>query len=174
MSQHIVDMEILKHEWEQKWDLRFLNMAKLVSTWSKDPSTKCGAVIVRPDKSVASTGFNGFPKGCSDDPELYNNREEKYQRVIHAEQNALLLSHDQSLEGYSLYTYPPGRSGTCDRCAAHVIQAGIKEVVHFIPPEGEEFGGGRWVEAENRALTLYRESGVLVYSYLQGERMANL
>ena len=64
-----------------KWDSRFLELAKLVSTWSKDPSTKTGAVIVRPDRSVASIGFNGFPVKMSDHQELYDNREEKYSRL---------------------------------------------------------------------------------------------
>lgn len=148
------------------WDKYFLGLAEYISTASKDPSTKCGAVIVRPDKSIASTGFNGFPKGCSDADELYENREEKYQRVIHAEQNALLLASEK-LEGYTIYTYPPGRSGSCDRCAAHIIQSGIKKIVHYLPPEGKEFGQGRWVEAENRALELYKEAGVEVVGLQQ-------
>ena len=61
-----------------KWDQRFLDIAKLVSTWSKDPSTQTGAVIVRPDRSVVSLGFNGFPKAMLDKDEWYNDRNEKY------------------------------------------------------------------------------------------------
>jgi dCMP deaminase len=148
-----------------KWDQRFLEMAELVSTWSKDPSTKCGAVIVRPNPngapSVVATGYNGFSRRVSDDPALYEDRGEKYQRVVHAEMNAL-LSVAERLDGYTIYTFPAGRSGACDRCAAHIIQAGIKQIVHPMPPEGEEFGEGRWVEAENRALQLFSEAGVEV------------
>jgi len=156
----------------EKWDSRFLEMAALVASWSKDPSTKCGAVIVRPDKSVASTGFNGFPKGCSDAEEFYAERSEKYQRVIHAEVNAILLASER-LHGYTIYTYPPGRSGACDRCATNIIQSGISRVVHYLPPEGEEFGDGRWVEAENRALNLFDEAGVEVNG-IERQRIVNL
>lgn len=142
-----------------KWDKRFLDLAELISTWSKDPSTKCGAVIVRPDKSIASTGFNGFPKGCNDAPELYADRSEKYQRVIHAEQNALLLANED-VTGCTMYTFPPSRSGACDRCAAHIIQAGIKKIVHYGPRSGEMFGGGRWIDSEDRAIKLFDEAGL--------------
>src|SRR4051812_43949974 len=101
----------------EKWDRRFLQMARLVASWSKDPSTKCGAVIVRPDKTVASVGFNGFPKGTNDDDELYADRETKYSRVVHAEQNALIFAREP-LDGYTMYTWPQGFGPTCDRCAA--------------------------------------------------------
>ena len=56
-------------EKQKFWDMRFAQLAKLVSLWSKDPSTKVGSVIVRPDKTIASVGFNGFPKGVPDEPE---------------------------------------------------------------------------------------------------------
>lgn len=66
-----------------KWDSRFLDLAKLVSSWSKDTSTKVGAVISRPDNTIVSLGYNGFPKGMPDDKNLYDLREEKYERIIH-------------------------------------------------------------------------------------------
>src|SRR4051794_38721558 len=113
-----------------KWDKRFIELAALVASWSKDPSTKCGAVIVRPDKTVVSVGFNGFPKGCLDDDELYADRETKYARVVLAEVNAILHAREQ-LHGYTIYTWPPGYSGSCDRCATVIIQAGISRIVHI-------------------------------------------
>ena len=73
-----------------KWDQRFMDLAQLVSTWSKDPSTKTGAVLVSPDKKDVILGFNGFPSRMSDAPELYANREVKYSRVVHCEVNAVL------------------------------------------------------------------------------------
>lgn len=66
-----------------KWDRRFLRLAQEVASWSKDPSTKTGAVIVRPDKTIAAIGYNGFPRGCDDAPELYAHRETKLSRVVH-------------------------------------------------------------------------------------------
>ena len=66
-----------------KWDFRFLDMAKLVASWSKDPSTQTGAVIVAPRKNIIGVGFNGFPRGMYDSPERLNDRPEKYSRTIH-------------------------------------------------------------------------------------------
>jgi len=108
-----------------KWDERFIGLAEHISTWSKDPSTKCGAVIVRPDKTVCSVGYNGFPKHFSDSPELYEDKEKKYSRVIHAEMNAI-LSSKESMQGYTIYLWP---FCCCDRCTVHIVQAGISRVV---------------------------------------------
>lgn len=145
----------------EKWDMRFLEMAELVSLWSKDPSTKCGAVIVRPDRTVCSVGFNGFPKGCDDDPEIYENRELKYARVVHAELNAILHAREP-LHGYTIYTYPPGYGPSCDRCSSHIIQAGIKRVVHI--QDTSEFAS-RWKDAAEIGLKMYEEAGVEVIHY---------
>jgi dCMP deaminase len=109
----------------EKWDKRFLELAAHVSQWSRDPSTKVGAVIARPDHTIVSLGFNGFPRGMNDDPELYNNRDEKYSRIIHGEVNCLIHAY-QRVDGYSLYTYP---LGCCDRCAVQLAQAGIKRFI---------------------------------------------
>lgn len=141
------------------WDFFFLGMAKYISTASKDPSTKCGAVIIRPDKSIASLGFNGFPKETKDDPEIYDNRKLKYERVVHAEMNALLQA-SEDLHGYTIYTWPPGISGSCARCTAHIIQAGIKKLVH-IYDDSSGFAG-RWGESAKIANQLYEEAGVEV------------
>lgn len=135
------------------WDSYFLELSRLVSTKSKDPSTKCGCVIVRKDKSIASTGFNGFPKGCDDSPELYNNRSEKYQRIIHSEPNAIILAGEK-LTGYTLYVWP---MPPCDRCACLIIQAGIKRIVC---PAPEEEKLERWKEAFDRAKIMYNEANV--------------
>lgn len=143
-----------------KWDRRFIALAELVASWSKDPSTQCGAVIVRPDRTVASVGFNGFPKGADDSPELYADRDLKLSRVVHAELNAILHAKEP-LDGYTIYTFPAGISPTCDRCAAHVIQSGIKRVVHYASAPGDDFSD-RWRTAMERALTIYEEAGVEV------------
>lgn len=143
------------------WDRFFIGMAAYVSQKSKDPSTKCGAVIVRPDKTVCSVGFNGFPKGCDDHPALYENREVKYSRVVHAEANAILFAREP-VDRYTMYTYPPALSPTCDRCATLVIQSGIKRVVHMLD-ETSDFAG-RWGEASKSALQMYEEAGVYIES----------
>lgn len=105
------------------WDKRFMAMAKEVASWSKDPSTKVGAYISR-DKRPVMHGFNGFPAECDDSPEIYANRERKYRRVLHAEQNAILFAK-QDLDGCTIYvTHAP-----CSRCVAMIIQSGITRIV---------------------------------------------
>lgn len=136
----------------------FIGLAEYISSASKDPSTKCGAVIIRPDRTIASVGFNGFPKGCSDDKELYENRELKLSRVVHAELNAILHAKE-SLNGYTMYTYPAGYGPTCDRCAAHVIQSGISRVIHKY--DSSNFAS-RWKKPATIALQMYKEAGVEV------------
>lgn len=142
------------HDKQVKWDKWFLGMAEYVSTGSKDPSTQVGAVIVRPDKTVLSTGFNGFPRGVNDAPDLLADREKKYARIIHAEMNAILLSHD-NVRGCTLYTFP---LAPCERCAVHVIQAGIVAVV--CPVKWGAELAGRW--QTNLAAELFKEAGVEV------------
>ena len=107
-----------------KWDRRYMEMAELVASWSKDPSTRVGAVIVSPDNHVVSVGFNGFPRGIADNDRL-NQRGTKYMNIVHAEMNALIHA-DRSVEGCILYTYP---FQPCSQCAACIIQSGIKKIV---------------------------------------------
>ncbi|MCY4039388.1 MAG: dCMP deaminase family protein [Hyphomicrobiales bacterium] len=110
-----------------KWDARFMQVAELIASWSKDPSTKCGAVIASPDRTVISTGFNGLPRGVEDKEEILNDRELKYQCTIHAEENAILNATTREvLRGCSIYIHP---IPPCSNCAARIIQAGITRVV---------------------------------------------
>lgn len=139
-----------------KWDKRFLDMAALVASWSKDPSTQTGAVIVRPDKSVASVGFNGFPIKMLDADHLYNNREEKYSRIIHCEMNAAMFSHDNSMQLYTLYTYP---FMSCDRCFVHMVQLGI---TRFVYPKANEEQLTRWGDAFEKVKKYAYDCGVVM------------
>lgn len=104
-----------------KWDKRFLGLAKTISTWSKDPSTKVGAVIVDKNRRIVSIGFNGYARGVDD---AIHERSEKLRRTIHAEENAILFAR-RDIEGCTIYvTHPP-----CGTCAAKIIQTGIERVV---------------------------------------------
>lgn len=139
------------------WDEYFLSMAGLVSSKSKDPSTKVGAVIVTPapQREVRSTGYNGFPRRVRDDPHRYADRDFKYLTIVHAELNAILTGarHGSSLSGCSIYvTWPP-----CSACAGAIIQAGITRVVC---PEIRV--PGRWAGNIEHARAMLREAGVLV------------
>lgn len=138
---------------QDKWDRRFLEMARLVASWSKDPSTKTGAVIVRPDRTVASVGFNGFPKWMEDHPHLYEDRAEKYSRIVHCEMNSLLHCKDD-VKGYTLYTVP---FMSCDRCAVHMIQAGI---IRFVFPTPTDDQLSRWGESFKKTRQYAQECGI--------------
>ncbi len=108
-----------------KWDQRFLALADHVGRWSKDPSTRVGACIVRPDRTIVSLGYNGFPRGVRDDTERYGDRDVKYQYIVHAEMNAI-LSADSIPPGCTLYVSP---LFPCPQCAAAVVQKGIGRIV---------------------------------------------
>lgn len=111
------------------WDKRFMDLADHVSQWSKDPSTKVGAVIVNQDKQILSVGYNGFPRGVVDSPERYNHRETKYLFVAHAERNALDNAFTD-IRGSTLYT----SLCPCNECAKSIIQKGVQRVVTRTPP----------------------------------------
>lgn len=108
-----------------KWDARFLDLAKYNSRWSKDPSTQVGAVIIDKTNRIVSMGYNGLPQKIPDDPDILNNRDVKYDIIIHAEINALIFAK-QSIEGCILYTYP---FLPCSRCTSIFIQAGIAKII---------------------------------------------
>lgn len=140
-----------------KWDARFATLAKLVSLWSKDPSTKVGAAIVRPDKTVCSVGFNGFPRGIPDDPTWYEDRAIKYKVIKHAEENAIFFANEK-LDGYTLYVYP---LCTCSLCAGDIIQKGIKRVVAILSPEKmERFEQDKATFGFDLAMDMYKKAGV--------------
>lgn len=125
-------------------------MAEYIATASKDPSTKVGALIVRPDRTSPSWGYNGFPRGIHDTDERLNDRDQKYALTLHAEENAFLTAKED-VAGCTLYTWP---LFTCSGCALKVIQKGIKRVVS---PANDN---PRWVESLARSQRLYDEAGV--------------
>lgn len=135
------------------WDRRFLSMARLVATWSKDPSTRCGCVITDAKHRVVSLGFNGFARGVRDHPERYSDRDVKYRLVLHAEMNAVLFSR-RDLTGCTLYNVP---MLPCARCAAVIIQAGISRVVS--PPLPEHLTE-RWGEEVRLSLEQFKDAEV--------------
>lgn len=140
-----------------KWDRRFLGLANLVATWSKDSSTGVGAVIVDAKNRIVSMGFNGFPRAVHDDEAALNNRDEKLRRTIHAEENALLFA-GRPVEGCTIYvTHPP-----CARCAAKLIQAGIVRVVSR--PPWNSFVE-RWADDMRSASAMFAEAGT-AFDYL--------
>jgi dCMP deaminase len=139
-----------------KWDTRFMKIAMQVSTWSKDPSTRIGAVIVK-DRRIISTGYNGFPEGIEDNARL-DDRDIKYRYVIHAELNAILnaAKNGVQLEGSEIYVY--GLPTCCD-CAKAIIQSGIKKVFYTFP--GDHELPEKWRESFEHSSAMYKETGVI-------------
>lgn len=117
---------------DEKWKRRFLELAKHVSGWSKDPSTKIGAVIIDPEtKNIIGIGYNGFPRGVNDDIDLYKNRDEKLKYVVHAEVNAILNSN-KSVRGCWIFIYPTIMiPNCCNDCTKLIIQSGISRVIQY-------------------------------------------
>lgn len=137
-----------------KWRKRFLALAEHVSTWSRDPSTKVGAVIVNDDRQVLSLGFNGFPRGVADKEERYNDRPIKYKLIVHAEANAI-LNATGPIHRYTLYTtkFP------CSECTKLIIQAGISEIV--IPYESpNDESVLRWADDRSFSKIMLEEASV--------------
>ena len=129
------------------WDEYFMGVALLAAKRSKDPNTQVGACIVSEDNIILSTGYNGFPAGCSDDeyPWARDGEETKYPYVVHAELNAILNSIGKSLRGASIYValFP------CNECAKAIIQSGIKEVVYL----SDKYADTPATQASKRMLT---------------------
>ena len=114
------------------WDEYFMGIAMLAARRSKDPNTQVGACIVSQDNIIISTGYNGMPKGCSDDEFPWDRKGEneaatKYPYVVHAELNAILNASGRDLRGSRIYValFP------CNECAKAIIQSGIKEVIYL-------------------------------------------
>ncbi len=113
------------------WDEYFMGVACLAARRSKDPSTQVGACIVDENNIILSTGYNGFPYGCSDDTFPWGRsgsmNDTKYPYVVHAELNAILNAQGRSLRGSRIYValFP------CNECAKAIIQSGIKEVIYL-------------------------------------------
>ena len=113
------------------WDEYFMGIAMLAARRSKDPNTQVGACIVSEDNIIISTGYNGMPKGCSDDIFPWDREGQqdmtKYPYVVHAELNAILNANGRDLRGSRIYValFP------CNECAKAIIQSGIKEVLYL-------------------------------------------
>lgn len=135
-----------------------MEVARLIATWSLDPSTQIGTVIVGTDKTILATGFNGFPRGCDDSTSIYDDRPRKHLRVVHAEVNAIAASSrtGASLLGSTAYVTAP----CCAQCAALLIQAGVSRVVI---PAGIELRPD-WKASVDEGMTMFEEAGVRLES----------
>lgn len=135
----------------KKWDRRYLRVAKMVSSWSKDPRKKCGAVIVN-DRQIQGVGYNGFPKGVKDSLDRLSDKALKLKIVVHAEVNAIVASE---CKGDTIYVWP---QLPCGQCMGLIIQAGITKVV-----TSSAVVDTNWDQDLVRAVA--QEAGVEIVSY---------
>ena len=136
------------------WDRRFLQLAEQVSTWSKDPSTRCGSVVTNGRNNIVSLGFNGFPPGIEDKPEWLEDRSIKLKIVRHAEANALYHASFSRLPAKAIYVWP---MPPCAQCASAIIQAGLQRIVTCRPdPSRAE----RWSDDWGLAEEMYLQAGI--------------
>ncbi|ELR66934.1 dCMP deaminase [Photobacterium marinum] len=135
-----------------KWAVRFFQMAELVGSWSKDPSTQVGAVITQGNR-IVSVGFNGYPHGISDSADI-DDRDMKLLKTLHAEENAILFSK-RDLAGCDIWvTHFP-----CPNCAAKIIQTGISVV--NCPEQTEDFLS-RWGDKIKVSQDMFTQAGVKI------------
>ena len=143
------------------WDEYFMGVAYLSALRSKDPNTQVGACIVSDDNKILSMGYNGFPRGCSDDDFPWGKEHEqddpyqaKYFYATHSELNAILNYRGGSLEGSKLYVtlFP------CNECAKAIIQCGIRTLIY----SEDKYGDTAAVRASKRMLNA---AGVRYYQY---------
>lgn len=143
-----------------KWDRRFLELAKHVSSWSKDPSTKVGAVLTDAKHEVVGLGYNGFARGVGDDKDRYENRDLKYKLVVHAEVNAILSAGHRSRGGI-LYVWPSfDIPCICVECMKTAAQAGVSEIIGYVPTPEVAERAKRWAESIACARLICDEAGI--------------
>ena len=133
-----------------KWDLRYMALARHVAQWSKDPSTKVGAVLVGVDRKKIALGYNGFPKGVKDDPSRLENRETKYVFTQHAERNVLDNADFNTVGATLAVTMHP-----CHECAKSIVSKGIFRVICPPAPDREP-----WKSSAKWTAEMFKEAGV--------------
>ena len=149
------------------WDEYFMAVAKLAGMRSKDPNSQVGACIVSEDNKILSMGYNGFPKGCSDDDFPWEREGDelstKYVYVVHSELNAILNYGGETLKGAKLYVslFP------CNECAKAIIQSGIKTVIY----DCDKYAGTFSVMASKKMM---ESAGVKYYQYQPSGRSINI
>lgn len=141
------------------WNQRFVDLASHIASWSKDRSTKIGAVIAGPHNEIRSIGYNGFPRCVDDDVEERHERPEKYFWTEHAERNAIYNAArvGTPTEGCVMYTnwFP------CIDCARAIVQSGIAKII----VRSINLDHDKYKEDFKRATTMFAEAGVEVHNH---------
>ena len=134
-----------------------MQQAQLMSTRSKDPSTKVGCIIVSQEGYIISEGYNGFPRGIADTPERLNDRDQKYPRIVHGEANAIINAGRNGTkikDGIAFVTQPP-----CPDCAKMLVQSGISQV-YYMDLDKSKNGIAGWRDKLAISFDMFREAGI--------------
>lgn len=144
-----------------KWDRRYLDVAKEVASWSKDPSSQVGSIAIGPSGEQLSNGFNGIPRGLKDTHDRLNTRELKYQYVVHSEQNLIYNAcrTGTSLMGSTVYVYG---LPVCPECAKGLIQVGVSRVVM----QHGEITNPKWEEDHTLTESMFLEANIEFSRYV--------
>lgn len=138
------------------WNKRFIEIVRVVASWSKDRNRRVGAVIVDGNNRIISTGYNGFVSGINDDVDARHERPAKYLFTEHAERNAIYsaANHGIKTNGCTMILewYP------CSDCARAIIQSGIKKLVCGKP----DFSDDRWGDSFKASEQMFKESGLSI------------
>jgi dCMP deaminase len=140
------------------WDLRFMDLARFIGTWSKDRSRKVGAVVVGTSNEIRAIGYNGFPRGIDDTvlSRHCSDSGEKYKWTEHAERNAIYNAAriGTKLEGCKIYIpwFP------CMDCARAIVQTGIIEVIAITPNYNDKQWGADFI----KSMELLEEAKIIV------------
>jgi dCMP deaminase len=142
-----------------KWYKRYLRLAAEVATWSKDPNTQVGAVVVGSKGQILSQGYNGFPRGISDSNKRLNDRDIKLSLIVHAEMNAIFNASYSgvSLDGSTIFIHG---LPACSECAKGIIQVGIKRVI--VSKQCIE-NKPHWNDSWNKSKAMFAEAGIAIF-----------
>lgn len=137
------------------WDEYLMKMVDLVKTKSKDRSTQVGCVIVKDGRIPIVMGYNGFPRGVSDDVDSRHERPVKYFYTEHAERNAIYAAAREGISVLGSTMYVSGLP--CADCARAIIQSGVASVVL---PNAPFEGKGDWLESCMAGVEMMEEAGI--------------
>ncbi len=146
----------MRNTFKKEWINRYFELSKHIAEWSKDPSTKVGAIIVDKYGKILSLGYNGFPRGVEDTEERLNNREVKYNLIVHAEANSI-LNAATSVSGSRIFTskFP------CNECSKLIVQAGIS-ILYTTSPDSDIELYNRYKEKFEYSKLILKEGNVEV------------
>ena len=141
-----------------KWNKRFMELADLVASWSKDKSSKIGAVVVGENREIRAAGYNGIVRGVDDEMPERQERPTKYDFFEHAERNAVYNACliGASLKGCVIYV----TSMPCPDCARAIIQSGIKMVVTYKLEPAPDQPTGTWRDKVVYSEQMFKEAGI--------------